>query len=76
VRFQPTPSLDEPIREEFQRVGDILQNLDAESLALAKLQAAPGRPFDGMIVYADGTNWNPGGGEGIYAFYATVWNKL
>ena len=76
MRYQPGPWLVSPHREEFERIGDVLLNLDAESLALAKLAAAPARPFDGMIVYADGTNWNPGGGEGIYAFYATVWNKL
>ncbi len=41
-----------------------------------KLNAAPAKPRGGMVVYADGTNWNPGAGEGIYAYYGGVWNKL
>lgn len=28
--------------------------------------AAPNRTWAGMSVYADGTDWNPGSGEGIY----------
>jgi hypothetical protein len=43
---------------------------------LKQINAPPEKPRDGLVVYADGTNWNPGAGEGIYAFFATVWNKL
>jgi len=38
--------------------------------------AAPAKPTDGDVVYADGTDWNPGSGEGIYARYNSTWNKL
>lgn len=37
---------------------------------------APTRPRNGMIVYADGTTWNPGAGEGVYARENGVWVKL
>ena len=39
--------------------------------------AAPTKPSRGDIRYADGTTWNPGGGEGIY-FYnsAGSWVQL
>lgn len=30
------------------------------------LYAEPIRVYPGMVVYADGTTWNPGSGEGIY----------
>ena len=37
----------------------------------------PAKPRQGMIRYADGTNWNPSGGEGIYYFNsAGTWVKL
>lgn len=36
----------------------------------------PTSPRDGMIVMADGASWDPGSGEGIYAYYGGVWNKL
>lgn len=34
------------------------------------------KPRDGLVVFADGTNWNPGAGAGIYAYHSGVWNKL
>ena len=37
----------------------------------------PQKPRQGMIRYADGTNWNPGQGEGIYFMNAGgTWVKL
>jgi hypothetical protein len=39
--------------------------------------AAPDRIKQGDIVYADGSNWNPGSGEGIYFRNAAgSWVKL
>lgn len=40
------------------------------------LNAQPTRRFEGMTVGADGTNWNPGAGKGVYTYYSGVWNKL
>jgi hypothetical protein len=58
--------------------------LDAVSKAIEETIAVdlrpvfrpPERPRDGMIVYADGTLWNPGGGVGVYARVAGAWVKL
>lgn len=36
----------------------------------------PTRPREGLTVGADGTNWNPGAGKGVYTYYSGVWNKL
>ena len=40
------------------------------------LNVAPAKPREGMVRGADGTNWNPGGGKGVYAYYSGTWNKL
>ena len=45
-------------------------------MLLQNLNKAPDKPRDGMIVKADGTNWNPGSGAGVYAFDGSVWNFL
>lgn len=45
-------------------------------LRLKVRHAEPDRLFDGLVVLADGTDWNPGSGEGIYAYYNGTWNKL
>jgi hypothetical protein len=40
------------------------------------LNVEPAKPREGMIRGADGTNWDPGGGTGVYAYYDSTWNKL
>lgn len=34
------------------------------------------KPRTGMLVLADGTDWNPGSGQGCYIYYGGAWNKL
>ncbi len=36
----------------------------------------PTAPRTGDICLADGTDWNPGGGQGLYCYYNRMWNKL
>jgi len=66
----------------------ILQYLEQELMAISRtfaevtelelrpIYAAPKKPREGMIVYADGTKWNPGAGKGVYVFTGTAWSKL
>lgn len=39
---------------------------------------APDRPRNGMLRIADGTNWDPGSGFGLYQYDSSVpgWTKL
>lgn len=37
---------------------------------------APAKPREGMLYGADGTNWNPGSGQGVYCYYGGAWTKL
>lgn len=43
---------------------------------LDKTHVAPNKPRDGDIRFADGTNWNPGSGQGVYAYYGAAWHLL
>lgn len=36
----------------------------------------PEKPRDGDIRLADGTDWNPGSGKGVYAYYNSAWHLL
>lgn len=42
----------------------------------ATLYAEPDKKRNGDVVYADGTSWNPGSGEGFYGYEAGAWVKL
>lgn len=43
---------------------------------LDKNGMSPDRVVDGMIRYANGTDWNPGSGEGMYIFFKNRWRFL
>ena len=45
-------------------------------LRLTVLFTAPVEIIDGMVVYADGTSFNPGSGRGTYERVSGAWVKL
>ena len=61
---------------ELKRLGDVLFN--QATFRLERIHEAPTRPRGGDVRYADGSNWNPGSGEGIYFFKesTSAWVKL
>jgi hypothetical protein len=65
------------VQQELERLTDGLESPFTHQL-LEKLSVEPERKPQGkaLIAYADGTSWNPGSGEGLYAYYAGSWKKL
>lgn len=62
--------LDEELRSialEMDKVGVMQMDLQFN---------APLKPREGMVVFADGTSWNPGSGRGMYERRGGVWTKL
>jgi hypothetical protein len=64
----------EYLRLELEKIAATFAEQDF--VQLKKTYVEPTRPRDGMVVYADGTSWNPGAGEGYYGYYAASWHKL
>lgn len=62
------------LRQELEAIAQTIPAPDF--LQLTQLTVAPTKPRDGLTVYADGTFWNPGSGEGVYTYYASAWHKL
>ncbi len=88
-RWTPNPApinndqLSDYLFHELNRLSDVIFNLDVLRLEPTNVDPKDeggsyrGKPRNGDIRYADGTNWNPGGtGEGIYAYINGAWNKL
>ena len=61
------------LRREFQAVK---AGIDQFQPDLTPLPSAPERPKEGMLRYADGTNWDPGSGKGVYVYDGSTWVKL
>jgi hypothetical protein len=81
--YQPKfPPLNPSLSDLARYVADELQGMaqaqyDAlDSIQLNVLNRAPVRARDGMLIEADGVNFNPGAGAGCYIRRAGAWVKL
>ena len=63
------------VEREFEAVERGLEDF-ADALRLLEITAEPNPKRNGMIVYADGTNWNPGSGRGVYVYKGSSWVLL
>lgn len=74
----PTDSVDSlaiAVQKELARISAELE-LGVATRVDRFLAAAPAKLREGMIVGADGTNWNPGSGKGVYVYYTGAWHFL
>jgi hypothetical protein len=76
VSYRPEPPRNsDPAAYTFHELQDLARALEEakEHVTWQTLNAAPARPVEGMVVKADGTNWNPGSGAGTYQYRAGTW---
>jgi len=75
TRYEPEKISPESIFRELRRIAD---ELGAIRNGYHDIHyAEPEKPREGDIVVADGTHWNPGGGEGAYRYTAAgTWSRL
>lgn len=74
----PPNSLDELrayVLRELQRISGTFQ-AGVDAIYLPTLHSEPAKPRNGMIVLADGTDWDPGSGGGYYGYYNSAWQFL
>jgi len=80
LQYVPDPVPEDPqelplyLTQELGRLGGVLEG--ATYFKLQELNNPPPRLLEGMLVLADGTNWDPGSGQGVYTYYGGSWNKL
>ena len=62
------------VQDEFFRIAQATVPVD--SVVFKVTNVVPTAVQDGQVVFADGTNWNPGGGRGLYQRTGSAWVKL
>lgn len=67
-------SLYQALTQEFKNLA--MELAKDKFLHLVSQNVAVDNPRVGMVAYADGTNWNPGYGAGIYAYDGAGWVPL
>lgn len=74
---QPPEKQDDFNRYVYNELLKIKSAIDALAAGhLDKSFAAPAKPREGDIRFADGATWNPASGKGIYYFDGTTWKLL
>lgn len=71
----PTQDLAAFLRRELAEIAREMV-APVEAARFVELHAEPKRVADGMVVLADGTDWDPGSGAGFYGYYGAAWHKL
>lgn len=61
---------------QLHKIASVLTLPTVQGIKFAILAAEPARLEDGDLVYADGVNWNPGAGAGLYERKSGAWVKL
>ena len=64
------------LKEELEKIALVFSGLELPTITLIPQHVALTRPQEGMIVNADGTDWNPGSGAGLYEYVGGAWSKL
>ena len=72
AQYEPGPSsfdtdpskLQHYVLDELRRLSEVLEGV--ENVQLVKQHVEPTKRVDGLLLRADGTNWNPGSGAGVY----------
>lgn len=62
--------------EELRRIEEALAYLEVPSIRLIPHHVDPFRALEGEVRNADGSDWNPGGGAGLYQYLSGSWTKL
>lgn len=69
--------------EELRRIAAVLNDYRVMFIGFEVWHEEPARVQEGMVVYADGTDWNPGlpavgaaAGRGLYLYQEGSWVKL
>ena len=75
--FNPdVAALSSYVGDEFQSVAQA-QNDSVDFAQLNVLHAEPARLREGLVVCADGTDWQPlGAGGGFFGYFGGAWVKL
>ena len=81
VPFTATEGISPEVLEVIDHFNNELQEVarsqqEQDALELRTRNVEPENPRDGMVVHADGTDWDPGSGEGSYVYENGGWTFL
>ncbi len=78
VSRQSIESLARSVDGELRRLSTVLEAIRFDTLVLEEQNVEPDKKISdvALFAFADGTNWNPGSGAGLYAYIGGVWTLV
>jgi hypothetical protein len=64
------------LADQLRQIANALATPSVNSVAFDILHEAPAHLATGTLIFADGTDWNPGSGAGLYEYRGGAWHKL
>lgn len=64
------------VHSELLAISRALASIENPIIVFTPQHIAPSRPSEGMVVNADGTDWDPGSGAGLYQYLSGSWVAL
>lgn len=74
ANVKSTEELISYLQRQNLKLQQVIDSLAAQEQGI--LHAPPPRVRDGLLVVADGTDWNPGSGAGPYMYYKGAWHYM
>ena len=73
MSYIPDPLYDDTelgryLSRELQKISDQTTVNQVDGIEFKVWNVLPDKPRAGQVYYADGTQWNPGSGEGLYRY--------
>ena len=82
MSYQPDPYYEDTaigryLARELQKISDELRTNNVDGIQYKIWYTEPDKPRTAQSYYADGTQWDPGSGEGLYIYLSSsAWSKL
>lgn len=64
------------LSKELRNIANALAAPEVEVMRFPPLAVEPSKRSEGMLAFANGTDWNPGSGAGLYEYRGGAWQKL
>lgn len=56
------------LNDRLANIENALSNIKFDLFQIEEIFSAPAKPRGGLVVFADGTLWDPGSGRGLYVY--------
>jgi len=75
--FNDDSELAKYLATELRKISDAFRENTVEGVQFKVFHVEPDKPRQGVLYYADGSDWNPlSGGEGLYRNTGSAWVKV